>query len=59
MLWQKICVSKYARGLGVRSLGDFNVFMLAKQGWRLLNNTNSLVSATMMARYIPKTDLLT
>ena len=32
--------------------------MLAKQGWRLLNESNLLVFAVMKAKYYPKTTFL-
>lgn len=43
-------------GLRVRSLCNFNVAMLAKQGWRILNESNPLVTAIMKAKYFPSTD---
>ena len=45
-------------GLGFKSLSEFNVAMLAKQAWRLLNNENQLVTQLMKARYYPKIDFL-
>lgn len=32
--------------------------MLAKQAWRLINNSNPLVAAIMKVRYIANTDFL-
>ncbi|XP_074326999.1 uncharacterized protein LOC141664942 [Apium graveolens] len=58
MAWKKLCRPKECGGLGVRDLRNFNLAMLAKQGWRLLNETNPLVSAIMKAKYYPQTDLL-
>lgn len=54
---EALCV-EFGGGLGVRSLRNFNVAMLANQGWRILNNTNLLVSKIMKARYFPNTDFL-
>lgn len=45
-------------GLGVKNLKNFNISILAKQGWRLPNNSNPLVSTIMKAKYYPKTDFL-
>ncbi|KAL8120503.1 hypothetical protein AgCh_017618 [Apium graveolens] len=39
-------------GLGFKKLGEFNMAMLAKQGWRLLNNSNPLVTQLMNARVV-------
>lgn len=58
MAWDKLCVSKYGGGLGVRSLRCFNTAMLAKEGWSILTEANSLVSKIMKARYFPNTDFL-
>lgn len=44
--------------MGFRDLRKFNIAMLAKQGWRLLNNENSLVTSLMKARYYPRSDFL-
>ena len=41
--WDKICVPKKEGGLGFRNLKAFNLALLAKQGWRLQTNTQSLV----------------
>lgn len=56
--WEKLSVSNMGGGLGVKNLKNFNISILAKQGWKLLNNSNPLVSAIMKAKYYPKTDFL-
>lgn len=45
-------------GLGLKQLRSFNIAMLAKQGWRILNNSNPLVTAILKARYFPHTAFL-
>lgn len=44
--------------MGVRGLRHFNTALLAKQGWRILTEANSLVSNLLKARYFPRTDFL-
>lgn len=58
LAWDRLCDVKEVGGLGFKNLTDFNVAMLAKQAWRLVNNTNPLVSQLMKAKYYPKTDFL-
>ena len=58
MAWDKLCAVKEAGGLGFKNLHQFNIAMLAKQGWRFLNNSNPLVTSIMKARYFPNTDFL-
>ncbi|GLU21285.1 hypothetical protein SLE2022_374310 [Rubroshorea leprosula] len=45
-------------GLGFRSLHEFNVSMLGKQGWRLMTNPDSLAAWVLKAKYFPRTDLM-
>ena len=40
-LWDNLCVSKCNGGLAFRELQSFNLVMLAKQGWKILNNPDS------------------
>ena len=58
MAWDKLCTVKEAGGLGFKNLRAFNMAMLAKQGWRLINNTNHLVTGIMKARYFPNSEFL-
>lgn len=53
-----MCMNKEGGGLGFKDLKKFNLSMLAKQGWRLLNNANPLVTNLMKARYFPNGDFL-
>lgn len=54
-----MCTIKAAGGLGFKKLKNFNLEMLAKQGWKLLNNDNMLVTACMKAKYFLGGDFLT
>lgn len=47
-----------AGGMGFRDFYDFNLSMLAKQGWRFLTKPDSLVSKLFKARYFPDQDFL-
>lgn len=40
------------------TLKKINIAMLAKQGWRLLNGDNPLVTSLMKAKYFPNTNFL-
>ena len=55
--WKKMCKSKLNGGVGFRNLQAVNLAMLAKQGWRLISNPNSLVAQIYKARYYPHGDI--
>ncbi|XP_060965512.1 uncharacterized protein LOC133034440 [Cannabis sativa] len=59
MSWDRMCNSKSNGGLGFRSLHDFNLALLGKQGWRFLTRTESLVTRIFKARYFPHGTYLT
>ncbi|XP_019157468.1 PREDICTED: uncharacterized protein LOC109154044 [Ipomoea nil] len=40
--WSKLCETKSRGGLGFKRLHEFNLALLAKQGWRILTNPESL-----------------
>ncbi|XP_042958049.1 uncharacterized protein LOC122293560 [Carya illinoinensis] len=56
--WKGIGKGKQEGGLGFRDFEYFNKAMLAKQGWRLLINTQSLASRVLKAKYFPSSDFL-
>ena len=56
--WRKMCRSKLHRGIGFRNIQAFNLAMLAKQGWRILTNRDSLVARVFKAKYCPYDDIL-
>jgi ribonuclease HI len=56
--WEKLTRAKKEGGLGFKDLHAFNLAMLAKQGWRLLTNPESLSAKVMKAKYYPNSSLL-
>ena len=53
-----MCKSKLEGGMGFRDLYDFNLAMLAKQRWRMLENPASLMVRMYKVRYFPNGDIL-
>jgi hypothetical protein len=51
--WEKMMKPKREGGLGFRDLHTFNLAMLAKQGWRLCQNPDSLCAQILQAKYHP------
>lgn len=45
--------AKTLGGMGYRDLEWFNLSLLAKQGWRLIQNPNGLVARILMEKYYP------
>lgn len=44
--------------MGFRNMVNFNRALLAKQGWRLLNRPNSIVTKLLKAKYYPTCDFM-
>lgn len=57
-VWLKLCFPKDVGGLNFRSLAHFNLSLLAKQGWRLLNIPDSLLARSLKSKYYRDTDFL-
>lgn len=47
--WKKLCTTKGEGGLGFRDLQLFNQALVAKQGWRILNSSDTLVARMLKA----------
>ncbi|XP_021815358.1 uncharacterized protein LOC110757915 [Prunus avium] len=58
LAWDKLCQPKDLGGLGFRDLYAFNLAMLAKQGWRLIQYPNSLIANVLRAKYFPDKSFL-
>jgi hypothetical protein len=56
--WDLLTQPKYDGGLGLRDLYAFNIVMLAKQGWRLLHNPDSLCCQVLRAKYFLNGNIL-
>jgi hypothetical protein len=56
--WKKICKNKDQGGLGFRRTTIFNEALLAKQGWRIVTQPDSLVAKVLKAKYFPKSNFL-
>lgn len=56
--WEKLMASKEDGGLGFRDLHSFNMAILAKQGWRLIQDPESLCAKILKAKYFPNAHIL-
>ncbi|KAF5458867.1 hypothetical protein F2P56_022865 [Juglans regia] len=56
--WDKISTNKESGGLGFRDFKRFNLDLLSRQGWRIIQNPNSLVSMILKQKYSSQVDLL-
>jgi len=56
--WEKLGKSKATGGHGFRDLRLFNKALLAKQGWRLLTQTSSIMAQILKAKYFPFSNFL-
>jgi hypothetical protein len=56
--WEKLIKPKEEGGLGFKDIHTFNMAMLAKQGWRLIHNPDSLCAQVLRPKYFPQGDIL-
>ncbi|CAL9014415.1 unnamed protein product [Prunus brigantina] len=57
--WAKLSQLKKAGGLGFRDLQCFNMALLAKIGWRIVNNPSSLLACLLHDKYFVGATFLT
>jgi len=58
MSWERMNNAKSIGGLGFWDLALFNKALLVKQGWRILNNLDSLVARILKDKYYPSGEFL-
>lgn len=58
MRWEKLHASKAHGGMSFKELKSFNLALLAKQGWKLLRDSTSLLSRMYKAHYFLKSEFL-
>jgi hypothetical protein len=59
MSWSKLGRSKQKGGLRFKDVEVFNLALLAKQGWRIIQYPDSLVARIMREKYFPSGSFLT
>ena len=52
--WSFLTQPKKVGGMGFPNLRSFNLAMLAKQGWWMIQDQNSLLSRCFKAKYFPR-----
>jgi len=53
MSWKRMGVAKQQGGMGFRDIEAFNLSLLSKQGWRIIQYPDSLVATILREKYFP------
>lgn len=56
--WDTLTLPKYAGGLDFRDIETFNDALLAKIGWRLLKDPNSLLAQVLLGKYVKNSSFM-
>ena len=56
--WKKLCTPKDRGDMGFKDLRAFNLALLTKQGWRIMQNQNSLVHNVLKVKYFATNSFL-
>jgi hypothetical protein len=57
MAWDRLAYPKVMGGMKFRDFHNFNLAMVAKQGWNIMTRPHTLVAKIYKARYFPNTSL--
>ncbi|KAG8483530.1 hypothetical protein CXB51_023272 [Gossypium anomalum] len=57
MAWNHLCYPKGVGGMGFRDMHVFNLALLSKQVWRLVNFKDTLCFKVLSAKYFPEGDV--
>ena len=56
--WENLCAPKAYGCMGFKQLKQFNLAMLAKQGWRLQTGIDSLLYRVFKSKYFPNCEFV-
>lgn len=56
--WAKMCKPKADEGMGFKDLKAFTLVLLAKKGWRLTQNLESLAHKVLKTKYFLESDFM-
>ena len=56
--WERLCKAKEVGEMGFKEIEKFNETLLAKQVWRMINNSDSLCYRVFKARFFPNCSIL-